>query len=143
MARPEWPFPALEGIVDPDAGADGKLIDQPGYDTDTGLYLEGTTFPSLRPHPTLDDARTAIGTLQEVFDDFPFAAQHHFSATLASLISLIVRHVINGCVPLFAVRSTVRGAGKGLLVDIVSLIATGRSAPRWAPSSEPGRIASA
>ena len=52
MARPQWPFPPLEGIVcTPTLRADGKLIDQPGYDADTGLYLDfhGRHFHRSKP----------------------------------------------------------------------------------------------
>ena len=69
-------FPVLEGIVcSPTMRPDGSVLDTPGYDPDTGLYLDfnGTTFPPLLPHPTFDDARSALGRLQEVFIDFPFA----------------------------------------------------------------------
>jgi putative DNA primase/helicase len=138
--RPSWPFPPLEGIVcAPTLRPDGSLIDEPGYDAATGLYVNfnGTTFPPLRPRPSLDEARSAIGRLQEVFCDFPFAKAHHFSAALAAVLSLVVRYAIDGCIPLYAVRSTTRGAGKGLLIDAASLIATGRSAPRWAPTDQP------
>jgi len=134
-ARPTWPFPPLEGIVcAPTLRPDGSILTTPGYDHETGLYLDlnGTSYPPLRDHPTLDDARTAIGKLQEVYRDFPFAAPHHFSTVLAATCSLIARYAIQGKVPLFAMRSTTRGAGKGLLVDAITTLATGRQAPRWA-----------
>jgi putative DNA primase/helicase len=107
----------------------------PGYDAATGLYLDtgGVNYPEVCSRPTLDDARSAIGLLQEAFCDFPWAhEQHDFSATLAALLSLVARYAIQGNVPLFAVRSTTRASGKGLLVDTISIIATGRHAPRWA-----------
>jgi hypothetical protein len=94
----------------------------------------GPRSPPLRRRPSLDDARSAIGRLQEVFADFPFAAPQHFSAVLAAVCSLVVRYAIDGCIPLYAVRSITPGSGKGLLIDAASLIATGRSAPRWAPT---------
>lgn len=135
FARPGWPFPPLEGVVAaPTLRPDGSLLSTPGYDVETGLYVDfnGTVFPPLPARPTLDDARTAIGRLQEVFAEFPFAQDGHFSATLSAVLSLVARHAIDGNVPLFAVRSTTRGSGKGLLIDAISMIATGRHAPRWA-----------
>jgi hypothetical protein len=135
LARPAWPFPPLEGVVcAPTLRPDGSLLTTPGYDPETGLYLDlsGASYPALRGRPTLDDARTAVGRLQQVFVDFPFAASHHFSTVLAAVLSLVARHAVQGNVPLYAVRSTTRGSGKGLLVDTVSVIATGRPAPRWA-----------
>lgn len=138
-ARPAWPFPVLEGIVcTPTIRPDGTILTTPGYDPDTGLVLDinGTTYPPMRERPTLDDARSAIGCLQEPLEDFPFTASCHFSAVLASILSLVARYAIQGHVPLFAVRSTIRGSGKGLLIDSISIIGTGRHAPRWAQTAD-------
>jgi len=57
---------------------------------------------------------------------------HGLSCVIAALLSLVGRYAFAGNVPLFAVRSTTRGSGKGLLIDAISIIATGRQAPRWA-----------
>jgi hypothetical protein len=110
----------------------------PGYDPDTGLVLDinGAAYPLMRECPTLDDARTAIGRLQEPFLDFPFTAPYHFSAALAAILSIVARYAIQGNVPLFAARSTIRGSGKGLLIDGISVIGTGRHAPRWAQTED-------
>ena len=141
QGRTAWPFPMLEGIVcSPTLRPDGSILDQPGYDESTGLYLDfgGTTFPRVPPSPTLDDARSALGRLAEVFADFPFAVRDpaqtitnpYFSATLAALLTLVSRPAIVGNVPLFGVTATVPGSGKGYLVDVLCTIATGRSAPK-------------
>lgn len=138
-ARPSWPFPPLEGIVcAPTLRPDGTLLTRQGYDPETGLYLDltGTDYPSIQAQPTLDDARTAIGKLQQVFIDFPFAASHHCSSAFAAVLSLVARYAIQGNVPLYAVRSTTRGSGKGLLIDAISVLATGRHAPRWAHTQD-------
>ena len=61
-----------------------------------------------------------------------FRLQTHFqSAVLAGVLTLATRHAIDGCTPLFAVRSNTRASGKGLLVDAISIISTGRTAPHW------------
>jgi hypothetical protein len=135
MARPRWSFPPLEGIIcAPTLRPDGSILDIPGYDQDTGLYLylDERTFPPIPQHPTLEDTRLCVQLLREVFTDFPFLADHHRSAALAAVLSIVARFTIKGKVPFFAVRSTTRGAGKGLLIDSASVIATGRHAPRWA-----------
>lgn len=134
LARGSWSFPLLESVVTaPTLRPDGSLLAVSGYDQDTGLYLasNGMVYPEVRDRPTLDDARSAIGTLQEVFIDFLWAAKHYFSAALAAVLSLAGRYAIRGTIPLYAVRSTVRGSGKSLLVDAICLSATGRPAPRW------------
>jgi hypothetical protein len=129
MARPAWDFPLLEGIVNiPTLCPDGTLLMQQGYHPDSGLYLDfnGVTFPPLPQRLDLDAARTAIGWLQEVFTDFPYVnLTVHFSATLAALLSCVCRYAILGHVPLFAVRSTTRGSGKGKLIDAITPLRKG------------------
>jgi hypothetical protein len=136
LARPIHPFPLLEGVIcAPTLKPDGEILATPGYDPDTGLSLDlnGTTYPPIPRKATLDQARSAIGRLQEAFTDFPWIhAPQGLSSALAALLSLVARYAFAGNVPLFAVRSTTRGSGKGLLIDAISLIATGRQAPRWA-----------
>jgi len=134
QGRGVWPFPVLEGIITaPTLRPDGSLITQPGYDPDTALYLDtnGIEFPPIGNRLTVDHARTAIGHLQEAIKDFPFAAPWHFSAALAAIISIVCRFALVGCVPLFAIRATTRASGKSLLADVISIIGTGRPAPRW------------
>jgi hypothetical protein len=142
QGRPHWPFPPLEGIVySPTLRPDGSILDIPGYDRDTGLYLHlgETPFPSVPTRPTLDDARSALGQLQEVFQDFLFAAPEatpgekydptknpSFSATIAGVLTLVGRSAIQGNIPLLGVTATAPGSGKGKLVDAITLIATGR-----------------
>ena len=138
-SRPNWPFPALEGIsCAPTMRPDGSILAKTGYDLDTGLYLDlnGMQHPPLPNYPTLDDVRTAIGRLQEPFRDFPFAAPCHFSATLSGIFCMICRYAIQGNVPMHAARATTRGSGKGLLIDTIHVIATGRQAPRWAQTMD-------
>jgi hypothetical protein len=135
MARPHWSFPPLEGIIcAPTLRPDGSILDTPGYDLDTGLYLylAPGQFPPMPHDPTVDDARLCVRLLHEPFADFPFLAKHHQSATLSAVLSIVLRFTIQGKVPFFAARSTTRGAGKGLLIDAICVIATGRHAPRWA-----------
>lgn len=49
----------------------------------------------------------------------------------ASAVCAAWRHAIVGNVPLFGVTATTRASGKGLLVDAIALLGTGRRAPKW------------
>jgi NrS-1 polymerase HBD domain len=132
--RDAWEFPLLEAIVcAPTLRVDGEIIATPGYDADTGLYLDmrGIPFPEVKPRPGLDDARAALEILLEPFADFPFSKPEFSSAALAAVLSLVARPAIASPIPLFAVRANTRGTGKGLLIDTVVTAATGRPAPRW------------
>jgi hypothetical protein len=149
--RSPLPFPMLEGIVcSPTMRPDGSLLVTQGYDPATGLYVDfnGTVFPTIPIHPTLDDARSALRQLQEVFQDFPFADRtprtptdtahptrlptrtSSFSAVLAAVLTVVGRPAIQGNVPLFGVTATAAGTGKGKLVDAIVIIGTGRCAPK-------------
>jgi hypothetical protein len=136
MARKKWCFLPLEGIVNvPTLCPDGSLLVTTGYDQNTGLYLDynGICFPAIDLAPTREHARAAVETLWEVFQDFPYLdLATGFSATLAALLSCVCRYSILGRVPMFVVRSSTRASGKGKLIDAISLIALGRTAPRMA-----------
>ena len=139
QGQPSWPFPPLEGIIhSPTLRPDGSLLDTPGYDIATGVFFDsnGTTFPPLSSQPSLDDARQALVSLQEVIQNFPFLHTWHQSAWLAAIISLVCRATIEGCVPLFGITSTIQGSGKSLLADTIALIGTGRLAARWSHTND-------
>jgi hypothetical protein len=139
QARPSWSFPLLESIIhSPTLRPDGSVLDQPGYDADTGLFFDsnGTTFPAIPQHPTLDAARSAIGQLQEVVHNFPFAEPWHFSAWLSAVLSVVCRYTILGCVPMHGITATSPASGKSLLSDTIALIGTGHTAARWSQVTE-------
>jgi hypothetical protein len=139
LARADFRVPVLEGLVfTPTFRPDGSVLETPKYDPDTGLYFHqnGAMDIVLPDKPTLADAQQALQTLAEVFTDFPFATGHHRSAVYAAIFSLLARYAIPGNVPLFAVRSTTRGAGKGLLIDAISIIGTGREMARMAQTRD-------
>jgi len=52
------------------------------------------------------------------------------------VLSIIGRSAIDGCVPMFASCAPTPGSGKGLLIDAASIIATGRAAPKMAPTDD-------
>src|SRR5262249_33822090 len=60
--------------------------------------------------------------------DFPFKTDADKSAFLAALLTPLARRAFDGTVPLFLINGNVAGVGKGLLVNVISLIDTGRDA---------------
>ena len=127
-ARGEWfRIRHLEAVVDyPVLRPDGTILYQPGYDPSTGLLLDGALeFPAIPDKPSKSDAIAARDELLEVVADFPFERPVHQAAWLAGLLTPLARFAFVGPAPLFLVDSNTRGAGKGLLLDCVSRIATG------------------
>jgi hypothetical protein len=127
-ARGFWlGVPHLEGIAEyPLLRPDGSLLTAPGYDPGTGLLLAPNGPPPDVPdRPSREDAVAAVAALLGVVQDFPFARPEHRAAWLAALLTPLARFAVGGPVPLFLVDSNVRGAGKGLLLDVIAAIITG------------------
>lgn len=138
LARGQWAFPALEGVVDaPVLRPDGSILDAPGYDAATRLIYEpGAEFPPMPATPNQQDAERALGELLEPFCDFPFVAPSDRAATASMILSVVARAAIDGCVPMFGSCAPTPGSGKGKLVDVASIIATGRPAPKMANTTD-------
>ena len=139
LGRPSWPFSPLEGLIhSPTLRPDGTLLQTPGYDVDTGLYLDGngTLYPPLPDQPDIFDAQAALNTLTDVLRDFPWAHPYDRSAAIAAILSLVCRYTVLGNVPLFGISATTRGSGKGLLADVIALIGTGRRASLWSQAED-------
>ncbi len=132
MARGSWPsLRRLVAVAEaPTLRPDGTILDVPGYDPTTGIYLATGLRLSVPEHPAIDDAHRATATLLDVIADFPIADPAGRSAWLAGLLAVATRPAIEGPVPLGIVDASTRGAGKSLLVDVASVIATGRAAAR-------------
>jgi hypothetical protein len=123
-------------VETPVVRADGSVRVERGYDKSTRLYFRSPTqFPTL-PEPTVDAARLAALELLDAFCDFPFVGDADRAATLAAIITIAGRHLIDGPIPLILARADTPGAGKGKLVDGITTIATGRQVSRTPPCDE-------
>lgn len=132
LERGDWPgVRHLRGLAEsPVLRPDGSILCSPGYDAATGLFLStGDIHPVVPEAPTLEQAREALEVLHDVVVDFPFAMSAHRAGWVASLLTVLSRPAIDGPIPGFLIEANVPGVGKGKLVNIVSLIATGRPAP--------------
>src|SRR5262249_7092174 len=130
-ARADWPgLRCLEAVLEyPVLRPDGTVLCRPGYDPDTGLLLDLTgATPAVASHPSRDDPVAARDALLDVIADFPLVRAVHRAAWLAGLLPPLARFAFAGPAPLFLVDANVRGAGKGLLVDTIATIITGRRA---------------
>jgi hypothetical protein len=129
-ARGQYPgLRHLQAVINhPVLRADGSILAVPGYDAVTGLYMDGGSdvpLPLLAT-PTHADARAAVKTLLEILVDFPIAGLHHQAAWLAALLTPLARFAFQGPAPLFLTDANIRGSGKGLLLDCISEIISGR-----------------
>lgn len=138
-ARGSWSFPALRGIVTaPTLRASGEVLDQPGYDHETGLHLiHREKWPRVGDRPTLDRARVAMDFLFEAIADFPFSAPFGRSAAISAILTIAARVAIPEPVPLFVIGARDAATGKTLLANVISTIGTGSVAPTITPWDNP------
>jgi hypothetical protein len=132
-ARGTWPnVRRLKTVVEsPVLRPDGTILETPGYDPKTELLFEPTAkYLPVLLRPDRRQALSAIAELDEVVADFPFAKPEHRSAWFAGVLTPFARHSFFGPVPLTLVDANVKSAGKTLLIDVASLIATGRTMAR-------------
>ena len=132
MARNEYPFSVLSSVSSsPTLRRDGSIISKGGYDKATAIF-----FSPIREYPdygddfkpTLDDAKNAVATLRDVFSDVWFQNETDESAAIAAILTIMTRHLYRNA-PLMSVTSTTAGIGKSLLVNCITLIATGEKFP--------------
>jgi hypothetical protein len=131
MALGSWPFPALEAVVEsPILRPDGSIFDTPGYDERTRLYyrpVPGFECPEIPTEPTREDVRLSLELVNEAVGEFPYSDESSAANTLALLVTLLIRHAIQGPVPLALLDAPQAGTGKTLLAEAMALIGTGRA----------------
>lgn len=117
----------LVGVVSsPTLRPNGTIFQTPGYDEDTGLLFVSADvrFSQIPETPTQQQAAHAAKRLLEVVKDFPMRPADR-SAWLAMVLTLIGRHCVPDCVPVFAINANSAGVGKSKLCDAASIIAFG------------------
>ncbi|ACI52289.1 conserved hypothetical protein [Gluconacetobacter diazotrophicus PA1 5] len=125
-----WPFPVIAGVITtPTLRPDGSVLMAPGYDPATRLYhVDDPTLELCLPEPTREAAMRALARLEALLAEFPFVAEADRSVALAGILTAVVRGMMPVS-PLFAFRANAPGSGKSFLVDLASVIATGRVCP--------------
>jgi putative DNA primase/helicase len=134
LARSQWRLRPLAGIVEaPTMRHDGSILDRPGYDPASGLMLIGQVdMPRIPDHPTEAQARAALETLRKPIAGFPFVSEADRAVALSGMLTAVTRRAY-GSAPLHAMTAPTAGSGKGKVVDVISVIATGRPAPVLSP----------
>lgn len=115
-------LPRLEAVTHtPYITASGRVVAKPGYDIETGVYLAGGLGVPRFGTMTVDEAKDL---LTEWVCDFPFASGADRSVFLAAALTLAARPML-GLAPMFLMDATRRDSGKGMLMEILTLFATG------------------
>lgn len=136
----EWPLiKPLMGITKSSLLLpDGRFIDKPGYDEETGIYaLQHGCYPHIASPVSKHEAMNALYHLFDLLRDFPFNSPEDASAAMSMLISALLRPVMQTC-PLTLINASNKGSGKTTLAQVFSIIAQEKSSgvTAWSGKSE-------
>ncbi len=126
------PFPPLASVTEvPTLRADGTILDRPGYDPVSSVFYSPAsslkTFP-LPKDPTQAQVKVARDLVNEAIGEFPYSNKSSRANIFGLLLTPVLRPAIYGCTPLAVVDAPQAGTGKSLLIDVLSIITTGRPA---------------
>jgi hypothetical protein len=127
------PLPELTQVVSiPVVTSKGRLITEPGYDAESGIYYaaEPGCLPQINPAATKEDALEALKWINdEILVDFPFADDASKAAAISVAILPFVRHLINGQTPLYLLEKPAAGTGATTLGLALCYPFTGKEIP--------------
>jgi len=139
LSLPSLPFLPIGGLVEtPVVRPDGSIFCQEGYDASTRLYLTHNFDLVIPEEPTKDDAKVAVAyVIDEVLHDFPFVDNASKANTVGAMLTPMLRPAISGNIPMVLFDKPMPGTGASLLVDLIAMISTGKTAAvTTAPTSE-------
>ena len=132
LSLPKYDFPVLKGIAQtPVLLPDGRFLLDPGYDEGSGFFLHLNGLEMPRRCMPVSKALALIRG--ELLVNFPFVDEASFANSLTYFLLPIVRLVIIGPTPLCLIDSPTPGTGKGLLANLIAIVALGRQASVMRP----------
>lgn len=139
LAPKEWPnLRPLAGIVGaPVLRRDGTLLQRPGYDPATGLYLANKVpLDTVPAAPTAEQVRKAREFILDRFlGDFPWAGKADKANYVALWATPILQRYLLTLVPFGLVTSTMPGSGKTILTCGLGML-YGQRVLTWTHSDE-------
>jgi Domain of unknown function (DUF3854) len=134
--RGQWRLDVLVGIVmSPILRLDGTVLDRPGYDESSALYLHSDLVVSVPEAPSREEAQEALAVLSRPFAEFPFCSLADHAVAITAIVTAIERRVLDAC-PLFGYSAPSPRTGKSKLAAAAAIVATGKPAPASAVSPD-------
>jgi putative DNA primase/helicase len=127
-----WSVPHVHAIVSaPTMRPDGSILDQPGLDVATGIYLDtrGVEFTKVPDRPTQEKGLAALAMLKDLVREVPFVKNDDGLAVsrsvfLSALLTAVIRAALPAA-PLHGFNAPQAGSGKSMLVQSVGIVQTG------------------
>jgi hypothetical protein len=139
LAPKNWPrLRQLCGIVGaPVLRPDGTLLQEPGYDPATGLYLASKVQLDPVPEkPTAVQVATARKfLLDELLGDFPWIGPADKANYIGLLATPVLRGYLHTLIPFGVISSTMPGSGKTILTCGLGML-YGQRVLTWTHSDE-------
>lgn len=124
--------PRIGGLVShPLVLSSGRLLEQPGLDSESGLYLSADCSLQLgNRRPSVEEARAAAQRIRELLlaDVLLRDAKADGSAFIAALLLGVARKTLDQAAAIL-VNATIQGSGKTALARILHVVLTGRDMP--------------
>jgi len=124
--------PEVTGLVPhPIVTAAGDYINQEGYDSVTGLYLDfgGKEFLPLVVGDKEDAKSVCDSIVQTMFPDFPWENKELDQTIGVSIFLTTLMRKTLDMAPGFLVKANLQGSGKTTLLRIIHLVVTGHDMP--------------
>jgi len=131
LDRKAWRFPVIHGITTcPTLAADGRIVQQPGFDEGTGMYLDfqAGAFPPIPENPSIEECRAALKVFANPLREMPWANPESRSVGLSAGLTALIRGSIRTA-PLHGFDAPTPGTGKSLVCDWVGLLKNGTTPP--------------
>jgi DNA polymerase-1 len=133
--RGHWPqLPMLESVyTSPTLLPSGEILDGVGYHRDSHLFMAVDPSLGMPPQardPSADDSHRASLGLQDYLSEFRFAGEEDRANAFGMLTAHVIRPLMapDAHLPVFLVDAPTAGSGKGLLINVASIIAQGHGA---------------
>lgn len=101
---------------------DGTVLDQPGYDKDTGLLFlpdKGLVVPPVPEQPTVQEIKEAVGLFLTMTAEFPFVTPDHRANWCGLAFTPLMRTLLRPPYPMGIMTAPNPGSGKGFLVGMI------------------------
>ncbi|MHB1594927.1 MAG: hypothetical protein ACYCO9_14125 [Streptosporangiaceae bacterium] len=133
LAGAEWPsVPTLAGIIGtPVLRRDWTLLQNPGYDPASGLYLAPTvTLPPVPAAPSAAQVHRARRFLLEtLLGDFEWEDAASLANYVALMVTPLLRRPLRALVPLAVLSASAPSSGKSLLSALIGLLVGQQTVP--------------
>ena len=144
LERLDKKAPVVAGLVQhPLHTADGRLVDQDGYDERSGLYLAMGCwpFPPISSRPTQEDAKRAAQRIRELLLAETMLRDEHVdgSAVLGALLAGLARKA-TAQGPGVLINAACQGTGKSTLARMIHVVVTGRDMAVQQMPSDPSEF---